>query len=254
MTSSLPVRAAIAVCVAFLCSVPAAAGEFSVNPVRLELGAAARSGAISVRNEGKHPLSFQVQAKEWQQDAQGKDVYLATSDLVFFPKIMTVDPGQDGVIRVGTRTPLVATEKTYRLYIEELPSNVVRPEGPGAKVNFLIRFGAPIFVGPASPKDALELAAPALAAGQLAFAARNTGNRHQMVQSIRVRGTDAQGQEVMSLALADRYLLSGASKSYATAIPAEQCHKLAALDVEMTTDKQEAKRRIEVSRSMCATR
>lgn len=254
MIASPSARAALAACMALLWGAPAAAGEFSVNPVRLELGPAARSGAISVKNEGKHPLSFQLQAREWRQDADGKDEHVDTADLVFFPKIMTVEPGQEGVIRVGTRTPVVPTEKTYRLFIEELPSNVRPPEGPGAKINFLIRFGAPIFVGPAQPKDALELGTPTLAAGQLAFSARNDGNRHQMIQSIRIQGMDAQGQQVVSLALADRYILSGVSKPYLATIAPDQCQKLAALEVGLTTDKQEVKRRIEVTRSMCAPR
>ena len=79
------------------------AGEFSVNPIRLELGAIAKSGVIGVRNEGKTKLSFQLQSMEWTQDATGKDLYADSSDLVFFPKIMSVEPGEEGLIRVGTK-------------------------------------------------------------------------------------------------------------------------------------------------------
>ena len=42
-------------------------GEFVVDPIRLELSPSARSGVISVRNEGKDKLLFQMQAREWSQ-------------------------------------------------------------------------------------------------------------------------------------------------------------------------------------------
>src|SRR4051812_3587352 len=90
-------------CCAFWAPAVAAAGEFTVNPILLELGAAARSGAITVRNDGKVPLSFQLQAMEWAQDTGGKDQYLETRDLIFYPKILTIEPGKEGLVRVGTR-------------------------------------------------------------------------------------------------------------------------------------------------------
>jgi fimbrial chaperone protein len=162
-----------------LISTSAVAGEFSVNPIRLELGAAARSGAIAVRNEGQQPLSFQLQAMEWTQDAKGKDQYLETRDLIFFPKILTVEPGQERVVRVGARTPVVPSEKN-------LPSsskNFGQRQGPatkGTQINFLIRFGAPVFITLLKPEDGLEIEDVALAHGDLTFPQRTpatgTGN------------------------------------------------------------------------------
>lgn len=234
-----------------LAGVSACAGEFSVNPVRLELGAAARSGAITVRNEGKQPLSFQLQAMEWTQDANGKDQYLETADIIFFPKIMTIAPDEEGVVRVGTRTPAVPVEKTYRLFIEELPGSAQNAPG-SPQITFLIKFGAPIFVTPLKPQDGLELSELALAKGEVTLATRNTGNRHQVVQGIVLTGADASGQPVYSMTLADRYLLAGAAKPYASAIPADQCARIASLAVEYKTDKLSARRQITVTRAMCS--
>jgi fimbrial chaperone protein len=232
----------------------AQAGEFTVNPTRLELGAAARSGAITVRNEGKEPLNFQLQAMEWSQDANGKDKYVESRDLIFFPKILSVGPGQEGVIRIGTKTPVVPSERTYRLFIEELPGVVKEPGTKGAHITFLIRFGAPIFIAPLKAEDGLEILGMALAQGNLTFAAKNTGNRHQMIKGIHVRGADASGKEVYSATLADRYLLTGSTKPYKTAIAPEQCSKIAAVEVEYITDKLSTKHKLEVARAMCAAK
>lgn len=245
------IKAGLALAALLACTL-APAGEFSVNPVRLELGAAVRSGAISVRNEGKQPLSFQLQAMEWTQDGAGKDQYQDTGDLIFFPKIMTVAPGEEGVVRVGTRTPAVPVEKTYRLFIEELPGDTQAPAaGGGPQITFLIKFGAPIFVIPLKPDDGLDLMDLAVAKGEVTLAAKNSGNRHQVVQGIMLTGADAAGQPVYSMTLADRYLLAGAAKSYTSTIAADQCARLASLEVEYKTDKLVTKRRMAVTRAMC---
>jgi len=251
MVSSCRGSAFRALCSLLLAATPALAGEFAVNPVRLELGSGARSGALEVRNEGDHPLGFQVQAKEWTQDTQGRDQYLDTADLVFFPKLMTVEPGQERVVRVGIKRPGAAIEKTYRLFIEELPGNVRAREGTGAQINVLIRFGAPIFVAPVQPQDGLQLSEPTLRQGELTVVATNTGNRHQVIQGIHVKGTDAAGQEVHSLSLADRYLLAGATKAYRTVIPPDRCSRLASIAVEIKSDRRTAGQQLHVSPAMC---
>ena len=226
-------------------------GEFSVDPIRLELGPQIRSGVINVSNEGKANLSFQMQAMEWTQDAKGEDQYSDTQDLVFFPKLMTIEPGKEGVIRIGTKFPVVPREKTYRLFIEELPGSDKPAPSKGAQLTVTIRFGAPIFVKPLKIEDGLEVDQVELSQGKLSLIARNTGNEHQMVQGIQLTGTDSQGRQVYALTLADRYLLAGTSKRYSTAIPKDQCAKIAALAIEFKTDKITQNRKLEVDQAMC---
>ena len=229
----------------------ASAGEFSVNPIRLELGANVRSSVIGIKNEGKQKLSFQLQAMEWTQDSAGKDQYVDTQDLVFFPKILSVEPSEEGLIRVGSKTAAVPLEKTYRLFIEELPTTSKDPEGSAAQINVLIRFGAPIFIAPLKPQDNLDIENFNLTKGVVTIAARNTGNRHQLVQGINLKGTDSSGNEVYALTLADRYLLTGTARSYATSIAPGPCAKITALALEFKTDKFSATRKLDVLRAMC---
>lgn len=251
MTTPIKDLAIAALCCALLVSAPSSAGEFSVNPIRLELGVSVKSGVIGVKNEDKQKLSFQLQAMEWTQSAEGIDQYADTLDLVFFPKILSIEPGEEGLIRVGTKTPVVATEKTYRLFIEELPGGAKRPEGSAAQINVLIRFGAPVFVTPPKPQDSLDIETFHLSKGIVTIAAKNTGNRHQIVQGVDLRGTDSSGQQVYALTLADRYLLAGTAKSYTTVITSEQCIKISALALEFKTDKFSTARKLDISRTMC---
>lgn len=238
-------------CFAFFACGSVAAGEFSVNPIRLELGATTKSGVIGVKNEGKSKLNFQLQAMEWTQDTTGKDQYADTSDLIFFPKIMSVEPGEEGLIRVGTKNTAVPAERTYRLFIEELPGISKNPEGNGAQINVLIRFGAPIFVTPLKPQDSLEIEGFELVKGILTILVKNTGNRHQVVEGIYIKGSDVRGNEVYALTLADRYLLTSTAKAYKATIAPDQCFKITSLALEFKTDKSNVPRKLDVTRAMC---
>lgn len=243
-------RAAAWLALAFL---PAAlAGEFSVNPIRVDLDARARSAAISVVNEGKEKLNFQLQAMDWTQDGAGADQYNETRDLVFFPKIMSVEAGQEAVIRVGLKAGAAASERSFRLFIEELPGVVKAPAGNVAQINVLIRFGVPIFAAPIQPRDGLGIEGLDLKNGLITFGARNTGNRHHVFKGIRLEGRDAAGQRVYGLEIADRYLLASSLKSFSTAVPPDQCRQLASLELEIQTDKLTENRKLEVSAPMCS--
>lgn len=226
----------------------AAAGEFSVSPIRLELGGNARSGAIVVRNDDSRELSFQIRGKAWSQDGQAADVYVDATDLIYFPKLLVIAPGSEAVIRIGLRQPLVQREQTYRLFIEELPVG----EAPaGSRVRVLMRFGVPVFVVPVKPQNQLDVEEVSISAGVARVTLANAGNQHQIVDSIDLTGADRQGTPAFTLRLADRYLLAGTRKTYKAAVPRDQCLRLATLVVEAKTDKAAAKRQADVDGSMC---
>lgn len=247
--------AALSTSVALICA-PAWAGEFTVNPISLDLGATVKSGVLIVRNDGAEVLGFQLTASEWTQDAEGKDQYDDSRDLIFFPKILSIEPGKEGVIRVGIKSPVVATEKTYRIFIEELPSPTSKQaeaaKGGSAQINVLIRFGAPIFIAPVKPQDSAEITNFAVGKAVVALSVKNTGNRHQRIQGIQLKGVDSFGKDVYALTLADRYLLAGVTKTYTATIPSDRCARLAGLTVEIKTDKAGATRTIDMTRAMCS--
>src|SRR4051812_43535650 len=70
---------------------PAVAGEFSVTPIRVDLKAGALNESITVTNHAKDRLRLAVHLMEWSQDAEGKDVYKDSSDLVYFPRQLEIE-------------------------------------------------------------------------------------------------------------------------------------------------------------------
>jgi fimbrial chaperone protein len=239
-------------CLFFAHAAAWAGGDFAVSPLRVDLAPAERSAAVTVTNDGKEKLNFQLEAKEWTQDEQGNDRYTSAPDLVFFPRILSVEPGQEGTIRLGVKSPSVSTERSFRLFIEELPGAPKPKSQPGMQVDVLVRFGLPIFSAPLQPKDGLAIESLELKQRRATILARNTGNRRQVVRGLHLRGKDAAGQQVYSLDIADRYILAGLLKSYSTVLTPTQCQQITSLTVEIKTDRLSDMRALTVSPGMCS--
>ncbi len=246
-----PFRAAVLLLV--LLAVPAfppaaRGGAWRVSPIRLDLGREAKTGVITVMNDADEKLQVQMAAHEWTQDAEGKDVYAESGDLVFYPKIMVLEAKGERILRAGIRIPAAGREKAYRLFIEEIP-------GPrtsaGASVAIAVRFGVPIFVKPLKEEPKAEIGPVAMDNGTVSARVRNAGNAHFVIRAVVVTGKNGRGESVFSREIGGWYLLSGASRSYAATIPPEVCADVAAVDVEVRTDKSTLAGRQNADRSMC---
>ncbi len=238
------------VIVLFLYSIPSIslAGEWRVTPIRLDLGREARSGVITVINEMDGRLQVQMKAFEWTQDEEGKDKYAETNDILFFPRMLLFEKNEERIIRAGIRMPPATREKTYRLFIEEIPEP---RKTEGANVAIAIRFGVPIFVKPLKEEVKGEIEKVGMSGGTLAARVKNTGNRHFIILSVVVKGKNGRNEEIFSKELSGWYLLAGASRLYSTAVPRDTCPNLAQLDVEVKTDTITLHGSLVAEKSMC---
>src|SRR4051812_36735151 len=82
---------------------PALAGDFAVSPLLVYFEGNAKSGQITVRNDGTEELRFEIHGRDWKQDATGADRYEDSDDLIFFPRSMAVPAGQTRIVRVGVK-------------------------------------------------------------------------------------------------------------------------------------------------------
>src|SRR4030042_1339973 len=105
----------------FLIASIAFSGEFRVTPIRLDFDRGTKSGVITIVNEAAEKLNVQMKAFEWTQNPDGKDQYTETNDIIFFPRIMSLEKSEEKILRAGIKIPATTREKTYRLFIEEIP-------------------------------------------------------------------------------------------------------------------------------------
>lgn len=229
-----------------LLALPVAAGNFGVSPIRVELDRNAKTGAITVSNDDTDALRVQIRLFEWTQDAAGKDEYRESEDLLYFPKLMVLEKNEQKLVRVGLRTPAAAREKTYRLFVEELPGPLPPGAPPGARVALRVRFGVPIFLKPAQAEARGEIEKIEMAKGVLRVTVRNTGNAHFVINTITAASGGAYSKEAPGW-----YLLAGAVREHAVPVPPEMCRKLKQIDVTAKTDQFELKGALDITASMC---
>ncbi|WP_224242343.1 fimbrial biogenesis chaperone [Hyalangium gracile] len=213
----------------------ALAADFQVNPVRIDLNDKTRTALLAVQNSSAESLRLQVSLYEWTQDAQGRVELSPTRDLTHFPSLLMVEPGQSRNIRVGGQLTAGDEEKTYRIIVEQLPTNKP-PSSAGTQIHVLTRMSIPLFFAPAKSAPQGRVEGLALQDGAVSFSLRNTGNTHVFAKKAYVKGRDAEGRTVLDQAQVGWYVLAGDERQFSLQVPGELCHRLRELSVKVETD------------------
>ena len=230
----------VALVAAFALLAPSAAvaATFSVDPISVTLVKGNSSATIAVVNQSGSKLRLQVSGFAWAQSTSGELQLTPTDALIFFPQLLSLDPGETKRIRVGVTLPQGATEKTFRVFMEELPSlaSVVAPAS-GPQLTIRMKIGVPIFVRPLGAASISgEARNVSIRGGSLQFDIANTGNVHFSVQDVRVAAATATGAPAFSQDLSGWYVLAGETRHYVVPLSKERCASLASLTITTKTD------------------
>jgi fimbrial chaperone protein len=221
------------------------AGSFGVTPTRVDLDRNAKSAIIEVMNDDDAKLAFQAKLYEWHQSPDGRDEYVESQDLIYFPQLFTVNPKNKRIIRAGLKGPPSDVEKAYRLFIEETPE----PEKgapSGAQVRVVLRFGVPIFVAPASPSRKVEIESAGAARGKVLLTVRNVGNQSLRFEEFLVQRDGA------TLAQANGwYVLAGARRVFEIPIDPARCPLSGSLEVVASGQGTTLKRSLDAAPLLC---
>lgn len=230
---------------------PARAADFTVNPIQIFLAGQTRSAILTVQNTSSEPLRFQLNAFTWAQDPAGQMQLAPTSEIIFFPRLLTLAPGEQRIVRVGTSVATGPVERTYRIFVEELPPSA-QQAAPAGQVRVLARMGIPIFVEAKAGRAELRLGPPALQPGRLVFELRNGGTKHAIPQVIRVRGQGAGGETLWEGEQEGWYVLAGDRRVYEMPFPREECVRTKTVAVEVKTGEQILTERLDIAAAACA--
>ena len=232
-------------------SAAAAAGEFTINPLRVNLDRATRSSEITVRNDDTAPLRMQLEAMSWRQDAEGKDQYAPAEDLLFFPRAMEIPPGESRIVRVGVRAAPVMREDAYRLFMEELPPAAPDTAPQGTSLRIFLRVGVAVFVSPAQAKPAAEIKKLDLNVGVAEWSVANTGNAHFSTDTVELIGLARDGTRLFVQTFPERYFLAGTVKTLRFDVPRDACRQIVALEASVTGENLGLKRKLDVDPARC---
>jgi len=227
------------------------AADFSVDPVNVFFEAGQRATILNVKNQSDDKLTLQLTAYAWAQDNEGKDVYALSDEVIIFPKILSFERGEERIVRIGIKAPAASNEKTFRVYLEEIPSSQ-DPLSGGAVLRTIMRVGVPVFVSPANAVPEGTMESLSFSSGNLSFAVRNTGNIHFIIKNIQINGFSRTGESEFRTELGGWYLLDGRSRSYVFSIPKEICTKLDHITIHINTDRLILKENLEVRSARCS--
>lgn len=230
---------------------PAAASQFTVNPTRVELSARVSSSVVSVRNDGKAPIRIQVKAHAWTQALDGAVKLDPTDDVVVFPTLLTLGPGEERRLRVAVAARPGDVERTYRIFLEELPPPKTGDAGTTSGVQVLTRVGIPIFLAPVKASAQAAVTDLGLSHDGLHFQVDNQGNTHFVPQTLRVRGLSATGQTVSDKSSDGWYILARSSRRYAMAFEEKDCALIRSVLIDVTLGDTTLKGRLDTPGGAC---
>jgi fimbrial chaperone protein len=225
------------------------ASSFAVNPTQIFLTSKTTSAILTLRNESDEALRFQLTVFAWEQSARGEMKLQPTSDIVFFPTLLTLGPKESRNVRVGAATAFAAVEKSYRIFVEELPPQVAQPGQSAVRV--LTKMGVPIFLQPTRTQAQAGLRDLMVRDGVFTFNVLNTGNVHFVPEAVRVQGTNHAGEVMLDKRLDGWYILAGGVRAYEVKLPPAECSALDALSIDVRIGGSALKERLETP-SACA--
>ena len=196
--------------------VVASAGLFSVTPIRVDLTPDAKAGSVTITNDGG-TLPLKVTLMRWTQDAEGKDQYEPTNDLVYFPRELTVAAGGSRTVRVLSSAAPAGPERAYRLFLEEGVADAAAND-KASRLSVLVKFGVAVYThtGTGAPAFSLELASAA--GGKASVRLRNTGTAHAFIKELAAPGATFPDFK-------PRYLLSAAAAPLTIELSSAACAK-----------------------------
>jgi fimbrial chaperone protein len=157
-----------------------------------------------------------------------------TRDLVFFPRLLVLAPGAQRVIRVGLATSVGPVEKSYRIFIEELPpveTEQAAPADGGVRVR--VRVGIPVFVQPAGGRAEPRLTGLGARQRRVMFELQNPGTVHVPPHRVRATGYGDDGNVLWERELGGWYVLAKSLRRYEIEIGPEDCSKTRVIGVDL---------------------
>ena len=212
----------------------ARASGLNVSPVQVWLTPDVSKSLITLRNEGPDEARYQITVMLWDEDARTGMKLAPTEDVVVFPTVLQLKPGETKGLRVGPAVPFGPVEKTYRIFIEEMPAP--QKAETRATVRVLTRIGIPVFVAPVKAFEDRRLSAIQIGKSSASVEVENTGNVHFRVETVRLEGFGEGGAKLFEQQAQGWYVLAAGHKRYDLEIPRAACPQVRKLVVSVKTD------------------
>jgi fimbrial chaperone protein len=223
----------------FFCS-SALAGGIKVSPVTLTLSPAASSSTFVLTNQGTELVRFHITAFAWGEQPDGQMSLTPTTEIVFFPAMVSLKPGEARKVRVGVNVKPAALERSYRVFVQELPELVKTTGQRVSVVGMLTKMGIPVFYEASTRTAAPAITGLAMTGHSVKFNLSNRGTAHYRATKIVISAKDG-SSVIQTVEAKGWYILAGGSRPYVVELPQAVCATLKSVQVDLESDKGAAK-------------
>lgn len=204
---SIAHRLAVAGCA--LLPLAAAAGSYSVIPIRVQFGPRDRAVAVTLTNLGDTPIALTAELFRWEQKGDGSDQLTPTDDLVLAPGLVRIAAKSQQVVRLALlRAADPQVQMTYRMLVREQPD--ASQAASAVNIPVAVAMSLPVFVTPPNARWDVECAARPQVAG-IEVRCANSGTATALVRSAQLEA----GGKVVAKFEGGAYLLPGVSRPIA---------------------------------------
>jgi P pilus assembly chaperone PapD len=243
--------AAIALGLALCAAEGARASGFQYLPATMQLTARAHTGSVTVTNPSDAPLRVEIQAFHWNQGADGQALLDESDQILVFPQIVLIPPGESRQIRLAILATPADREQTYQVAITEIPA-FSSPASRGAAVVVHMRAIVPVFFGPTVERDAGAITATAVRNDALNFTVTNLGTVHFEAKNVHVAGLGLDMRELFAQDADRQLVLAGSERNYRVVLPRKECSALRALTISLDADAQHLSQTLNVPPGACS--
>lgn len=224
------------------------AGSLNVVPTKLFLSSGKKTGALTITNQGEEAITLQVEASKWKQNEAGEDIHDATEDIVFYPKIFTIEKGKQALLRVGTKNQKPEkNEMTYRVFIQEIP--VAKPGASG--LTMALRLSIPIFIKPEKEISDWVIEKAEQSPRGILVKIKNGGNSHILIGKIKAQGFDESGTEVFKKEEPGWYVLQGMTHTFGIKMPGKECRGSSVIKITVDAEGPGKETKFDVDKGFC---
>ncbi|MDQ1092607.1 fimbrial chaperone protein [Xanthomonas sacchari] len=192
----------------------AAAAGVRISPTLVQLAPGETSTEIWLSNTQDRPWQAQVQVYRWQQ-TDGMEVLESTDEVRPSPQSIAIPAQGRQLLRLVRLAPAAATERAYRLVLEEraTPPDPAAPMPAAQAAPLLLRYSTPVFLPPTAPAAAPRLSAHLLAGAHgPELVVHNRGSVHARLSDLSFIGAD--GRTLPLFPSLAGYVLAGAYKRW----------------------------------------
>ncbi len=157
--------------------------RWHITANRLDVAAGNLAADFTIANDDRINERFEVTAYSWNQHDGTDTRRIDVDDVLIFPRLVELAPGESTRVRVGVLRTDPSVEADYRIAVEQL----FDPQPNRSGIHFLLAYNLPLFIAPERRIFNARIVGISARSRRLRITVSNDGNVHAFMATAVVR-------------------------------------------------------------------